>query len=63
MDNKWYIWSVEHTAWWAPNSMGYTQDQKRAGKYTFDEAVQICTGANRFCRTPNETMVPENGEK
>lgn len=59
-EKKWLIWSVEHSAWWAPDSRGYIRDRKYAGKYSFEEAAEICEGANRHLKSdfpPNETMV------
>ena len=55
------IYSFEHRAWWAPNKNGYTDQRIAAGRYTFDEAVEICNRANRHCRVinrPEEAMVP-----
>lgn len=58
---KYYIWSIEHGAWWMPDSKGYTKSQITAGRYSFDAAVEIVSGANRFRdidQAPNEAMVP-----
>lgn len=53
------IWSNEHGGWWKPLSRGYTAEKKRAGLYTFDDALGICKGANIEEKdVPNETMVP-----
>lgn len=55
---EWLIWSIEHSAWWAPNSLGYTKDRESAGRYSFEEACDICHGANIAHRnTPNEAMI------
>lgn len=54
------VWSIEHDAWWAPNHSGYVQDPKEAGRYSFDEAIDIVQGANAHPRTqgiPNEAIV------
>jgi hypothetical protein len=50
------IWSFEHAAWWAPNSMGYVQDYSKAGTYSLSEALEICTNANDH--RLEEAMVP-----
>ena len=58
METKWLIWSIEHTAWWGPNTIGYVANAKDAGIYPYSEAVKIITDANIVCKTtPNETMV------
>jgi len=43
---EYLIWSNEHNSWWMPNSCGYTQSSKYAGRYTLEEAIKICNGAN-----------------
>lgn len=67
MDNqRWLIWSNEHSAWWKPNGMGYTQSVADAGRYSFAEAMQIVRSACIDCRwtdcaaigVPNEIIVP-----
>lgn len=40
------IWSNEHQAWWRAESRGYTTLLQQAGRYSFDEAITICNGAN-----------------
>jgi hypothetical protein len=58
----WLIWSNEHRAWWAPLSCGYVFDKAKAGRYGFEQAVEICKQANydpQAC-VPNETMIPED---
>jgi hypothetical protein len=40
------IWSYEHTAWWLPNSKGYTKFLSQAGNYTPKQAGEICAQAN-----------------
>ena len=45
MSELYLIWSVEHSAWWKPNSEGYTPRQSEAGQYTRAEAIDICTEA------------------
>lgn len=39
-DRCWYIWSVEHLAWWRPNEEGYTNDIEKAGRYTYKVAIE-----------------------
>lgn len=54
----WLVWSNEHEAWWGPNRCGYTQKMNDAGRYTFAEAVQICSVRSiRMC-VPDEVCVP-----
>jgi hypothetical protein len=55
------IWSNEHSAWWKPNSCGYTSDRSEAGAYLLDDAMAICRGANKHLRdaeVPYEAIVP-----
>jgi len=61
---KWLIWSLEHGAWWAPDSRGYTPDRDKAGRYELREATHIAGNANIMLhRTPNEAIVPEAHDK
>ena len=57
-DLNYYIWSFEHNSWWRWHSRGYTTDIKQAGKYSFDNAKQICDSANAYqpINEPNEEM-------
>lgn len=58
---QWLIWSIEHHGWWRPDSHGYTPYRKDAGRYSFDEACAIVSGANRAMKhEPNETMVRDD---
>lgn len=61
MNKKYLIWSLEHRGWWAPNSHGYTPVRSEAGRYDFDEALEIVTGANKYLKgqLPNEAMCPD----
>ena len=55
------IWSNEHSAWWMPNSRGYTVSRAAAGRYSLEEATRICLGATASqndCRVPDECIVP-----
>lgn len=65
-ETKWIVWSNEHKMWWRANNNGYTDYYEDAGRYTYDEAVMICAGANWGCHgsvekrgAPYETMIPE----
>lgn len=40
------IWSIEHKAWWRPDSMGYTTDIAGAGLYSPEEAAEIVKGSS-----------------
>lgn len=56
---QFYIWSLEHDAWWGPNQSGYVQDKSNAGIYTEQVALEIVIGANKYLpNRPNEAMVP-----
>lgn len=57
MDTEFLIWSIEHTAWWAPARLGYTTAVQQAGRYTREEADQIVEDANHHgvlheCKIP-----------
>jgi hypothetical protein len=39
------IWSNEHRGWWRPGSMGYHPGLKRAGRYSREQALEICQNA------------------
>jgi hypothetical protein len=57
---EWLIWSIEHGAWWAPNSLGYTKSRKNAGLYSWDDALAIVRGANTGLNDqtpPHEAMI------
>lgn len=61
----WLVWSNEHSAWWKPAHRGYTEMKSEAGLYTFAEALEIVTGANKFLpidAVPNEAMLPNYQE-
>ena len=55
-DDLYVIWSIEHTAWWAPGECGYTTSLQDAGRYPRARAAQIVARANlaRF----HECMIP-----
>lgn len=43
---RWYIWSMEHNAFWAPNRNGYTTRRDSAGTYSYEEATEIVRNGN-----------------
>jgi hypothetical protein len=45
MSGKYLVWSNEHTGWWRPDRMGYTQHLSEAGHFTRQAAMSICIGA------------------
>lgn len=59
---EWYVWSMEHNAWWKAAWGGYTQDKKEAGIYSYEEAMKIVREANehRGEKPPNEAMIFAN---
>jgi len=59
--NAYLIWSEEHGAWWKPESSGYTDSIKEAGRYTKAQAFQIIHDANQYCQRPgfNEIALPD----
>ena len=56
MSDEYLVWSVEHTAWWAPHHRGYTRDIRNAGRYARDEAREIVKRANVV--SFEECMIP-----
>lgn len=57
---QWLIWSHEHKAWWKPEAQGYTTWRQHAGRYPWDEALDIVRGANYgLSGEPNEAIVPD----
>lgn len=59
MNNEmYYIWSIEHGAWWKPQEHGYTKIKSEAGLYYREEAIRICESANCYTSdVPNEAMI------
>lgn len=55
----WLIWSNEHGMWWGPNHRGYYLRVSEAGRYTLDEARNICKQRSWEGRVPPETMIHE----
>lgn len=45
---QYLIWSNEHAAWWRSGHLGYTEIISKAGRYSREEAEQICADANRY---------------
>lgn len=55
---KWLIWSMEHEAWWRPAHAGYTERIDEAGRYSYQDALEIVYKANRYvAKKPNEAMI------
>jgi len=44
----WIIWSNENCAWWSPGRRGYTRTIGSAGRYSLEEADEICASANCY---------------
>lgn len=64
--HMWRIWSNQHKGWWAPARSGYTQSKSAAGLYTFDEACEIVSGANKMRGDfdfPYEAMIRVEGSE
>lgn len=59
---RWLIWSNEHRAWWRPDRWGYCKMRDAAGRYSFEEALEIVTSANcspECAVIPKEAMIPD----
>lgn len=56
----WLVWSNEHQAWWPKSRSGYVRDEKQAGRFNLDEALDICKKAEPGSKNgiPNEIPVP-----
>lgn len=58
------VWSNEHNAWWGPNHRGYVNRVEHAGRYSKEEALKICQGANYSWnierQMPNELPIAES---
>jgi hypothetical protein len=56
----WLVWSHEHGAWWKPAKWSYTDDPQKAGRYSVQDAQEICAKAAYRWRggLPPEVMVP-----
>lgn len=44
-DPVYLVWSNEHRAWWGPEHRGYVRGVSQAGRYSRDEALEICRQA------------------
>lgn len=55
---KYLIWSIEHKAWWRPNSFGYTRTLSEAGRYEEEKARLIVNRANTI--ETCECLIPES---
>ena len=60
MEIKFYIWSIEHNAWWKKNSWGYTTKIDEAETYSMAEAKFTCSCRNGILNSPTVEMVAEN---
>ncbi len=62
-DGKYLIWSNQHSAWWRPDSCGYTMLIEDAGRYSRTAAIGISRAAwrdhTRGKGVPNEIAVLE----
>ncbi len=56
---RWYIWSMEHDKFWAPNRNGFSAHRSEAGTYSYEEAIEIVRNANygRDINRPHEAMI------
>ena len=44
-EDQYLIWSNEHRGWWRAGRCGYTPGLMDAGRYTRDQAIEICGDA------------------
>ena len=65
MKEYWLIWSIQRHAWWKARRQGYTHNQSKAGRYSFDQAKKIVYEANlwRITDPPNEAMILDGQPK
>lgn len=57
IEEKFWIWSIEHNAWWRPMERGYTHEIQDAGIYTKEKAVEICFHANEYLPTNTSGII------
>jgi len=55
-DDAFYIWSMEHQAWWRPGERGYSERLAGAGRYPRADATRIVQDANIVAC--HECMIP-----
>jgi hypothetical protein len=62
-----FIWSIEHDAWWRPGRMGYTTRLSEAGRYTDRESAAILERANYVafneCRIPLAAVASDDAAR
>lgn len=63
MSDPYLIESIEHrygdtVTWWKPNRLGYTESISKAGRYSKEDAEEICKNAN-ITGVINERCWPE----
>lgn len=56
-NQKYLVWSLEHSAWWAPEHAGYIGNVELAGRYDYDDAIKICQGANYMLTKRSTGMI------
>jgi hypothetical protein len=44
-DDQYLVWSNEHRAWWRAGHCGYATGLREAGRYSRDQAIEICRDA------------------
>lgn len=44
-EDQYLVWSNEHRGWWGPGRCGYTPGISNAGRYTREQAIEICQDA------------------
>ncbi len=44
-EDQYLVWSNEHRRWWAPHHAGYVERVSAAGRYTREQALDICQRA------------------
>jgi hypothetical protein len=54
-----FVWSIEHGAWWRPNRCGYASSVLAAGIYTKAEADDIAGDSGRERAVPATEHLPE----
>ena len=59
MSESYLVFSREHNAFWRPKRCGYTHHTFDAGRYSKQEAIELCENGNIGCHTadPDEVFV------